>query len=183
MIQRSLASSSKGSATGRTSKGLDPLGLPLLAIAHQRVDLSIGNPEVGAEGIWTSEPLGVYAFGCSPAAFHLRPGTRHLQALALHPMKEWSRDDRRGNCLGSGASADDGASCAWPRLLRRKAEEGTSQDAKAAPKRGGGRPRAGTRRHEGPYESSLLEMGSMVSSLRSEDKQSLPCCQVIGRED
>ena len=75
MIQRSLASSSKGSATGLTAKGLDPLGLPMLAIAHQRVDLSIGNPEVGAEGVGTSEPIGVYAFGCSPAAFHLRPGT------------------------------------------------------------------------------------------------------------
>jgi hypothetical protein len=49
--------------------------------------------------------------------------------------KEWSRDDRRGNRLGSVASADDGACCAWLLLVGRKAEDGASQDTKAAPKR------------------------------------------------
>jgi hypothetical protein len=39
-----------------------------------------------------------------------------------------------------------------------------------------------TRRHEGPWKSSLFEMESMESSLRSKDKLSLKCCQAIGRE-
>src|SRR5215469_1466629 len=39
----------------------------------------------------------------SPPAFHLTPGTRLPRALTLHPTKEWSRDDRRGNRLGGEA--------------------------------------------------------------------------------
>jgi hypothetical protein len=42
--------------------------------------------------------------------------------------------------------------------VRRKAEDGASQDAKAALERGGRRTRARTRRHEDPSSSSLLEM-------------------------
>src|SRR6266704_6657219 len=56
----------------------------------------------------------------------------------------------------------------------------TSQDAKAAPEREGGRPRAGTRTHEAPYRSSLLKMGRRESSSRSKDTVSLPCCQARG---
>src|SRR2546421_11166658 len=62
-------------------------------------------------------------------------------------------------------SGDDGASCAWPFLVRRKVEDGTSKDAKAAPERAGGRPRARTRTPEGPERSSLLEMGRRESSI------------------
>jgi len=52
--------------------------------------------------------------------------------------------------------------------VRRKAEDGTSKDAKATPKIGGGRPRAGTRTREGPSSSSLFEMGSMESFLEKQ---------------
>jgi hypothetical protein len=37
--------------------------------------MCIGDPEVRAVLVGTSEPLGVDAFGGSPSAFHLRPGT------------------------------------------------------------------------------------------------------------
>ena len=80
-----------------------------------------------------------------------------------------------------GDAADGGACYVWPRLVRRKAEEGASKDARASPERAGGRPRAGTRTHEGPSSSSLLEIGSMESSLRSKDKESRECCQASGR--
>jgi hypothetical protein len=45
--------------------------------------------------------------------------------------------------------------------VRRKAEDGTSQDAKAAPERGGAKPRTGTLIHKGSYSFSLFQMGSM----------------------
>src|SRR5260221_5909611 len=50
----------------------------MLAITNQGMGMSIGDPEVRAMLVGTSEPLGVDAFGDSPTAFHLRPGThRH----------------------------------------------------------------------------------------------------------
>jgi len=53
---------------------------------------------------------------------------------------------------------------AWGLLVGRKeVEEGTCPDAREAPARGEGRPRAGarTRTDEAPSESSLFEMGSL----------------------
>jgi hypothetical protein len=117
-----------------------------------------------------------------PAGFSPRARVAQKQALALHPTRQWRRDDRRGNRLGSVASADGGACYAWLLLVRRKAGDGASHDAKAAPEREGGRPRAGTRTHEAPYRSSLLKMGRRESSSRSKDTVSLQCCQAIGRE-
>jgi len=128
-----------------------------------RVDLIIADAEGGAIRVGTGQALGVHANGGSSPAFHLAPGTRHPQAL--HPTRQGRRDDRRGHRLGSGASGDDGASCAWPFLVRRKVEDGTSKDAKAAPERAGGRPRARTRTPEGPERSSLFEMGRRESSI------------------
>jgi hypothetical protein len=49
--------------------------------------------------------------------------------------------------------------------VRRRAEDGASQDATAAPDRGGGRTQARTRRHEDPSTSSLLEMRKRESFL------------------
>ena len=45
----------------------------MLAISDQRVDVRIGDPEVQTLRVGTSEPLGVDAFGGSPAAFDLEP--------------------------------------------------------------------------------------------------------------
>src|SRR5947209_3003282 len=102
------------------------------------------------------------------------------QAPALQPTRQWGRDDRRGNRLASGASADGEAWCVWPRLVRRPDEEGTSPVAIVAPARGGDRPPARTRTDEGPYETSLLEIGRRENSLRSKQKVSLSCCQALG---
>jgi hypothetical protein len=44
------------------------------------------------------------------------------------------------------------------------------------------RPRAGIRRHERPYSTSLLDLERMVRSLLLKEKESLQCCQAIGRE-
>jgi hypothetical protein len=52
--------------------------------------------------------------------------------------------------------------------VRRKVEDGTSKDAKAAPERAEDKPRAGTRTREGPSLSSLFEMGSFESFLEKQ---------------
>jgi hypothetical protein len=74
-----------------TAKGLDALGMAMLAIPNQRVDVSIGDPEVRALLIGTGEAFGGYPLGGSPAAFHLTPGV------------SWCRGDRWGNQAGCGA--------------------------------------------------------------------------------
>src|SRR2546429_477825 len=56
-----------------------------------------------------------------------------------------------------GDAADGGARCAWPLLVNGEAEDEASKDAKTAPDRGGGRPRASTRRHERPYNPRQLK--------------------------
>ena len=73
-VQGSVASSTERGAAGLTAKRLDLLGMAMLAISDQSVDVSIGDPEVRALLVETSEARGVYSLGCSPAAFHLTPG-------------------------------------------------------------------------------------------------------------
>jgi hypothetical protein len=65
--------SERGTA-GLAAKGLDSLGLTMLAIADQRMDVRIGDRKVQALRVGTSEPFGVDAFGGSPPTFHLTPG-------------------------------------------------------------------------------------------------------------
>jgi hypothetical protein len=48
--------------------------MAMLAIANQRVDLGIGDPEVRALQVGTGKALGVHALGGSSAAFDLGPG-------------------------------------------------------------------------------------------------------------
>jgi hypothetical protein len=69
-----VTSSTERSAASLTTKRLDALGLAMLAIAHQRVDLVIGDAEVEALLVGTGVTLGVDSLGCSPAAFDLAPG-------------------------------------------------------------------------------------------------------------
>lgn len=62
----------------RASKGLDLLSTTMLAIANKSVDLSLGDPEVRALWVGTSEAFGLYPLRGSPPAFHLTPGShRH----------------------------------------------------------------------------------------------------------
>ena len=89
---------------------------------------------------------------------------------------------RRQAGLSSGlrGTSCGGACCAWPRLVSRTAEAGTSKDATAVTERGG-RPRTRTRTDERPYNTSLLDRGRRENSARSKQKEGERDCQVIGR--
>jgi hypothetical protein len=88
---------------GLTAKRLDPLGLAMLAIAYQRMHVSIGDAEVRALLVGTSKALGIHASGGLPAGFSPCAKVAQEQALAFHPTRQWRRDDRRGKRVGSGA--------------------------------------------------------------------------------
>jgi hypothetical protein len=68
-IQGSVASSTECVVTGRTSKGLDALGMPMLAISNEGVNMSIGVPVVGALLIGTGIASGVDPSGALPVGF------------------------------------------------------------------------------------------------------------------
>jgi hypothetical protein len=88
------------------------LGLAVLAITNQRMNLSISNAEVQALLVGTGVSLGVDSLGCSPAAFDLAKGGVLALALALQPTREWRRDDRWSNRLGCVALGGVAAWCA-----------------------------------------------------------------------
>src|SRR5690348_9882484 len=73
-IQGCVPPGSEGGAASLTAKGLDMLGLAVLAITNQRMDLSISNAEVQALLVGTGVSLGADSLGGSPAAFDLAPG-------------------------------------------------------------------------------------------------------------
>ena len=77
--QRSVASSTKRRAAGLTPKRLDLLGMTMLAIANQRVDLGIGDPAIRALRVGTGVALRVDAFGSPSATFHFTPGTHRCR--------------------------------------------------------------------------------------------------------
>jgi hypothetical protein len=74
MVQGRVTPSTERRVASLAPKRLDLLGMAMLAIAHQRVDVGIGDPEVWALLVGTGKALGIHAFGCSSAAFDLGPG-------------------------------------------------------------------------------------------------------------
>ena len=72
-IQGRVPPGSERGAARLTAKGLDALSLAVLAITNQRMNLSLGNAEVGALWVGAGVSLGVDPLGCSPAAFDLVP--------------------------------------------------------------------------------------------------------------
>jgi hypothetical protein len=96
-VQGGVAPGTERGVTGRASKGLDLLGLAMPAIAHQSMNVSIGDPAIRALLVGTGETLGVYSLGCSPAAFHLTPGARLPQRQVSRLTR---RSDRGGNQAG-----------------------------------------------------------------------------------
>ncbi len=88
---------------GLTAERLDPLSTPMLAIADQSVDLSIGVPEVPALLVGTSELFGVDADGELPADFS--PRSRAAPALAMdqHLLRRWRKGNRPDNHVGCAA--------------------------------------------------------------------------------
>ena len=75
MVQRSIVSSAERGAASLTTERLDPLGLAMLAIANQCMNVCIGDAEVLALLIGTGIAFGIDPLGRSPAAFDLAPGT------------------------------------------------------------------------------------------------------------
>ncbi len=73
--QGRVAPGSERGTAGLAAKRLDVLGLAMRAIANQRMDVSVCDPEVQILLIGTGEACCMYALGCSPSAFHLSPGT------------------------------------------------------------------------------------------------------------
>ncbi len=78
MVQRSIVSSAERGAASRTSQRLDPLRLTMLAIANERMKVSVSEPEVRALLIGTGEAVGVYSDGVLPDGFS--PHSRGVQA-------------------------------------------------------------------------------------------------------
>ncbi len=109
-IQRSVASSTERGAASLTAKRLDALGPAMLAIANERMHVSIGDPAVSAPRVGTSETFGVYAFGGSSAAFHLAP--------RAHRPRRWASTRR-----GSGGEST-GGTIVWAAGLEQTLEPG-----------------------------------------------------------
>jgi len=86
-IQGGVATSGEGGAAGRASKRLDALGMSMLAIADDGVDLSIGDPGVGALWVGTGKALGLHSLGCASAAFDLAPGTHRWCRCESHTRR------------------------------------------------------------------------------------------------
>ena len=89
--------------TGLTAKGLDALGMPMLAISDEGVDLSICIAEVRTLRVGTGVAVGVHADGALPAGFSPRARGAQEKTLALQLMRQWRRDDRRDNRVESEA--------------------------------------------------------------------------------
>ena len=73
-----MSGTERGEA-GLTTKRLDPFGMAMLAIAHQSMDGSVCDAEVGALLVGTSEAGSGYALGGSSPAFDLAPGAHRCR--------------------------------------------------------------------------------------------------------
>ena len=93
---RGAPGSERGTA-GLTAKRLDALGMPMLAIADEGVNVSIGDAEVRALLASTGEALGVYPDGVLLGGFspHSRGALVHRQVS--HSAKECRLDEWRGS--------------------------------------------------------------------------------------
>jgi hypothetical protein len=81
-VQGRITSRTEGGVARLATKRLDQLSLAVLAIANQRVKVSIGVAEVRALSVRTGETLGIDAFGGTSPAFDLAPGS--------HRRRRWS---------------------------------------------------------------------------------------------
>jgi hypothetical protein len=100
MIQRSIASRAERGVASRTSERLDPRSRPMLAIANQRVDLSIGNAKVEARWVGTGEAFGGYPSGGLPVGFSLH--ARDATSAGTGPAPEERVEARRQAGQSSG---------------------------------------------------------------------------------
>jgi hypothetical protein len=102
-VQGSVKSSTESGAAGLTAKRLDPLGMAMLAIPNQSVDVSICDAGVGALVVRTGKALCVDPLGCSPSAFHLAPGAyRRRRRGRTHTRREGA-GKATGGAIAGGA--------------------------------------------------------------------------------
>jgi hypothetical protein len=94
---------------GLAAKRLNLLGLTVFAVSDQGMDLSSGDCEGDALLVGTGVAFGGYPDGVLPAGFSPRSMAAPAETPVRQPTRQWRRVDRRGNRLGRGASADDGA--------------------------------------------------------------------------
>jgi len=102
-VQRRVPSRTERGAACLTTERLDPLSMPMPAIADQRMEESVSVAKVLALRVRTSEPFGRYASGALPGGFLSRAMVAPAEAPALHPTRVWRRDDRQDSRLGSAA--------------------------------------------------------------------------------
>ena len=79
-----MASSTERGRAGGAAKCLDPLSIAMPGIANQRMKVSVCNPEIPTLVIGAGESLGIYAFGCSSAAFELAVGAHRRRCKSYN---------------------------------------------------------------------------------------------------
>ena len=102
-VQGGVASSTEGGAAGLTAKRLDPLSLAMLAIPHQRVDVSISDPEVRALPGWDRRSPRSPCVWVLPAGFSSRARAHRAEAPAL--TADEGVEERRQAGQSSGCAA------------------------------------------------------------------------------
>jgi len=82
-VQRGMEPGSERGTAGLAAQCLDALGMAMLAIANESMDVSVCDAEVQALMVRTGEAICVHPLRCSSAAFDLAPGA-HRWRRRLH---------------------------------------------------------------------------------------------------
>jgi len=156
---------------------------PCLPSPKSRVDLSLGDAEGRTLLVGTGKALGVHALGCSRRLFTSRQG-RDIRGTGSTTDEGVEARRQAGQSSGErGGAADGGAWCAWPLLVRRKAEEGTRKARQSRERREEEAEHEQVHEHmKGHTHPRCLRWEAWRASLRRKEKQSLSCCQAIGRD-
>src|SRR5215467_8643170 len=94
--QGRVAPGTEGGVAGLAAKRLDALGLAMLAIPDQSMNVGICDSGIRARSVGAGEAFGVHSFGSTSAAFDLAPGP--------HRRRRWLYTRR-----GSGGETTGGA--------------------------------------------------------------------------
>src|SRR5260370_5529792 len=80
-IQRGMAPGSERGMAGLAAHCLDALGMAILAIANESMDVSVCDAEGRAMGVRTGEVICGHPLLCSSAAFGIAPGAHRRSLL------------------------------------------------------------------------------------------------------